>query len=71
MHRVGHAAPARAVGSDRRSLSIDIRTIHLAKALEVLHRNDGADLAAVAGQDDPFSTRGNVGKNVRKALTHG
>ena len=71
MHRVGHAVPAGPVGSDRRVLLVGILAIHLTKALQILHRNDGANLATVTGQDDPLATDGSVSKNVRKAFTHG
>ena len=71
MHRVGHAVPAGPVGSDHRVLLVAILAIQLAKAPQILHRNDGANLTTVAGQDDALATYGNVGKNVRKAFAHG
>lgn len=71
MQRVGHAPPAGSVRGDRRIQLIGTRTIHIPESLEVLHRNDGANLATVAGQDDPLATYRDVGDNVRKAFTHG
>jgi hypothetical protein len=71
MHRVGHPAPTGPVGGDRRVLLVGILAIHLAKAPQILHRDDGPNLATMAGEHDPLATNGNMGKNVRKAFTHG
>ena len=68
MNGVGEPSPTGSVGCQR-SLFLLVG-VERVESREILHRHDGADLAAMASEDDALSPKGNVRQHITDPFAH-
>ncbi len=68
MNGVGEPSPTGSVGCQR-SLVLLVGVERM-ESREILHRHDGADLAAMASEDNALAPKGHVGQHVTDAFAH-